>query len=207
MIRLFWLVLIMTPLTQLLAWMITDQGWPLYCRLLSFTPTQVSCFSANSSPPWVKLNYKRNAFCLKLEWRIIVTLESPYVRLFPLRNPGKVCLWNLKFSLWNPESKGTVIIIAWGWGGGDLADPPFECYFTEVIPPNNIWWLSRSPPPHPMSSFSKQIWVIPPLNPSKVFSGPLFGFSVTNDPPFCSHKNQVIPPKVKRPPLPSQGDK
>ena len=23
-------------------------------------------------------------------------------------------------------------------GGGDLADPPFECYFTEVIPPNNI---------------------------------------------------------------------
>jgi len=33
-----------------------------------------------------------------------------------------------------------------GLFGWNLADPPFECYFTEVIPPNNIWWLSRSSP-------------------------------------------------------------
>ena len=44
----------------------------------------------------------------------------------------------------------------------------------------------------PMPSFSKQIWVVPPLNPSKVFS----------DPPFCSPKNQVIPPKILRTPPP-----
>ena len=50
---------------------------------------------------------------------------------------------------------------------------PFECYFTEVIPPNNFWWLSRSPPPL-LSSFSKRIWVVPPLNPSKDFSDPPF---------------------------------
>ena len=51
-----------------------------------------------------------------------------------------------------------------------------ECYFTEVMPLNNIWWLSRFPPPHKMSSFSKQIWLylLPPLNPSEVFSDPPF---------------------------------
>ena len=37
-------------------------------------------------------------------------------------------------------------------------------------------------------------FVIPPLNPSKVFSDPPFGFSVTTDPPLCYPKNQVIPP-------------
>ena len=44
-----------------------------------------------------------------------------------------------------------------------------------MIPPNNVWWLSWfPPPPPPMSLFSKLIWVLPPLNPSKVFSDPLF---------------------------------
>ena len=33
-----------------------------------------------------------------------------------------------------------------GLFGWNLSDPFFEGYFTEVIPPNNIWWLSRSPP-------------------------------------------------------------
>ena len=55
-----------------------------------------------------------------------------------------------------------------------------------MIPPNNFWWLSRSPPPpsppHHMSSFSKQIWVVPPLNPSKVFSDPPFWvLGINND--------------------------
>ena len=50
-------------------------------------------------------------------------------------------------------------------------------------PPINIWWLLR--PPHPsMSSFSKQIWVVPPLNPSKVFS----------DPPLLGSQVRLIPP-------------
>ena len=53
--------------------------------------------------------------------------------------------------------------------------------------------------PTPMSSFSKKIWV-PPLNPSKVFSDPPLGSSDTTDPPFCSPKNEVIPPKILRPP-------
>ena len=41
---------------------------------------------------------------------------------------------------------------------------PFECYFTEVIAPNNFWWFSRPPPPppSPSPSFFKQIWVVPP---------------------------------------------
>ena len=65
------------------------------------------------------------------------------------------------------------------WGGGNLGlskvkfsqSPPFECYFTAVIPPNNFWWLLWFPPP---SSFSKKIWVIPSLNPSKLLSDPPF---------------------------------
>ena len=51
---------------------------------------------------------------------------------------------------------------------------------------------SCTDPPLPMSSFSKQIWEIPHLNPSKVFGDPPFGLLVTTDPPFCSPKNQVI---------------
>ena len=44
-----------------------------------------------------------------------------------------------------------------------------------------------------MSSFSKQIWVVPPLNPSTVFSDPPpLGFSVMTDPPK----------KILRPPPP-----
>ena len=40
-----------------------------------------------------------------------------------------------------------------------------------------------------MPSFSKQIWVVPHLNPSKVFSNL----------PFCSPQNQVTPPKILSP--------
>ena len=78
---------------------------------------------------------------------------------------------------------------------------PLECYFTEVILPNNIWWLSRSPPP--MSSFSKKIWVVPLWIPPKFSAIPPFGFSVATDPPFCSPKNQVIPSNILRSPPPA----
>ena len=50
-----------------------------------------------------------------------------------------------------------------------------ECYFTEVIPLNNIWWLSRFPPPNNVFIFQANLIVPPPpLNPSKVFSDPPF---------------------------------
>ena len=72
---------------------------------------------------------------------------------------------------------------------------PCECYFTEVIPPNNIWWLSRSPPPHvfifqanlsgpPSESFQSLQWLL------------LLGSQL----PFRFPKNQVIPPKFPAPP-------
>ena len=61
--------------------------------------------------------------------------------------------------------------------GGDIGlnkvkfsrSPPFECYFTEVIAPNNFWWFSRPPPPPRLHFPSKFEWS-PLLNPSKVFS-------------------------------------
>ena len=100
------------------------------------------------------------------------------------------------------ENKGPVIIYRLAGSGGfgaklrwNLADPPFECYFTEVPPPpppKNVWWLSRSPT---TSSFSKQTWVVPPLNPSKVLSDSPFWVLCNGWPPFCSPKNQVIPLK------------
>ena len=54
----------------------------------------------------------------------------------------------------------------------NLADPLFEFYFSEGLPPNNVWCLSRSP--LCLHFPSKFEWS--PLNPSKVFSDPpLFG--------------------------------
>ena len=43
-----------------------------------------------------------------------------------------------------------------------------------MIPPNNFWWLSRSPRPPPTCLLFKQVWVVPPLSASKVFSDPIF---------------------------------
>ena len=71
--------------------------------------------------------------------------------------------------------------------------PPSECYFTKVIP--LITFDDFRDPPH-MASFSNQIWVVPALNPSKVFS----------DPPPFPRKNQVIRLKILSRPL-SPGDK
>ena len=49
--------------------------------------------------------------------------------------------------------------------------------------------------PPPCLHFPRKFECPPPPNPSKVFSDPPFGFSVTTDPPFCSPKNEVIPLK------------
>ena len=59
-------------------------------------------------------------------------------------------------------------------------------------PPNNIWRLS---------SFSKQIWVVPPppaLNPSKVFSDPplLLGSQLRLIPPSVLLKSSDPPKKI-----------
>ena len=69
----------------------------------------------------------------------------------------------------------------------------FECYLTEVIPPNNIWWLPRSP---------AQLFIFQAnLNssPSKSFQSfqwsPFWVLSYDWSPLFCP-KNQATPPKI-----------
>ena len=96
--------------------------------------------------------------------------------------------------------KDTVRKKNWGYTRRNLADAPFECYFTELILPNNFWWLSRSPPClHFPSKFEwSPFWILP-----KFSVIPPFGFPVTTDPLFCSLKNQVTPtplPKSSVPP-------
>ena len=55
----------------------------------------------------------------------------------------------------------------------------------------------RDLPPHPMSSFSKQKWVIPPPNPSKVFiDSPLLGSQLRLIPPFVLLKIKWSPPGI-----------
>ena len=55
--------------------------------------------------------------------------------------------------------------------------------------------------PGAMSSFSKQIWVVHPLNPSKVFSDPPFWVLSYDWSLLLFSYNQVIPPKI----LPPEG--
>ena len=110
-----------------------------------------------------------------------------------------------------PGWKDRSLFIAWG-GGRDLALNKVKFSRSSLCmllhwsdPPINIWWLSRSP--RPMSSFSKQIWVVPLWILLKFSVIPPFGFAVTTDPHFCSPKSQVIYSKILRPPLPHPEDK
>ena len=62
---------------------------------------------------------------------------------------------------------------------------PFECYLTEIIPPNNIWWLSRFPPTPcglPFESFQRFWW------------SPFLGSQLRLIPPFVLHKIKCPPP-------------
>ena len=71
-----------------------------------------------------------------------------------------------------------------------------------MVSPNNIRWLSRSPRVFifHVSKFEwSPLWILPKF--SVILP---FGFSVTTDLPFCSPKNQVIPPKSSPPPPPLQ---
>ena len=65
----------------------------------------------------------------------------------------------------------------------------------------------RDPPPPPTRVFILQANLSDPSSESfriKFSAIPAFGFSVTTDRPFCSPKNQVIPPKILRRPPPPQ---
>ena len=98
------------------------------------------------------------------------------------------------------RSKGPVIVYRRGKDLGQnkvkFSRYPLWMLLHWSDPPNNFWWLSQAPLPPPPSSFSKQIWVIPPLNPSEVFRDPSFWVLSYDWSPFCSPKNLAIPPKI-----------
>ena len=73
-----------------------------------------------------------------------------------------------------------------------------------MIPPNNFWWFSRPPPPPLMSSFSKQIWVVRPLNPSISFSDPLFWILSYEWSPLLFSQKSSDPPQKSSVPTPPQ---
>ena len=83
-----------------------------------------------------------------------------------------------------------------------LADPSFECHFTEVIFPNNIWWLSRSPPPPHPHAFIFQANLSG--SPSKSFQSyqrsSLLGSQLRLIPPFVLSKIKWSPLKPSTPP-------
>ena len=60
-------------------------------------------------------------------------------KVIPVKESGKGLLVESEIQLMESGIQGNGHYYRLGvGGGGDLADPPFECYFTEVIPPNNI---------------------------------------------------------------------
>ena len=64
---------------------------------------------------------------------------------------------------------------------------------------------SLPPPPPPMSGIVQaDLSGPPPLNPSKIFRDSPFCAPSYDWSPFCSPKNQVIPPKSSDPPSPPQ---
>ena len=57
-------------------------------------------------------------------------------KVIPIKESGKGLLVESEIQLMESGIQGNGHY--YRLGVGDLADPPFECYFTEVIPPNNI---------------------------------------------------------------------
>ena len=85
-------------------------------------------------------------------------------------------------------------------GTGDLglnkvkfSRPPFECYFSEVIPPNNIWWPSRSPP-HYVFIFQPNLSGPPTESFQSLHWSPLLGSQLRLIPPFVLLKIKWSPP-------------
>ena len=93
-----------------------------------------------------------------------------------------------------------------GWGGWGLSKVKFSR--SPLITFDDF----RDHPPshhhhhHPSCLHFPSKFECPPSEPFQSFQRfPLnFGFSVTADPPFCSPKNQVIPPKILRPLAPGR---
>ena len=92
------------------------------------------------------------------------------------------------------------------WGSFARNVPSLQANFplkwspTEVIPPN-----IRDPPL--MSSFPKQIWVVPWILPKFSVTPAFWVLSYLTDPPFCSSKNQVIPAPPPPPPQAVNNDR
>ena len=79
-----------------------------------------------------------------------------------------------------------------------FGNTPFECYFTEVIPPNNLRWLSQSPPPPCLHFPSKFEW-----SPSESFQSfqrsPFWVLSYDWSPFLFSSKLSDPPTKILPP--------
>ena len=103
---------------------------------------------------------------------------------------------------------GTVHYLSLGGPGGNRAEDfglnkvkftlsPLWMLLHCSDPPITFDDFRDLPPPHPMSSFSKQKWVIPPPNPSKVFiDSPLLGSQLRLIPPFVLLKIKWSPPGI-----------
>ena len=105
---------------------------------------------------------------------------------------------------WSCQESGRVqISVSFGrgkdFGLRNLADPPFECHFTEVIFPNNIWWLLRSPA-HPHAFIFQANLSGPPSESFQSFQwSPLLGSQLRLIPPFVLSKIKWSPLKSSNP--------
>ena len=80
-----------------------------------------------------------------------------------------------------------------------------ECYFTEVIPLNNIWWLSRFPPPPQCLHFPSKFDCTPPESFQSFQWSPLLGSQLRLIPPFVLLKIKWSPQNPEpSPPHPSR---
>ena len=99
---------------------------------------------------------------------------------------------------WSCQESGRVqISVSFGrgkdFGLRNLADPPFECHFTEVIFPNNIWWLLRSPA-HPHAFIFQANLSGPPSESFQSFQwSPLLGSQLRLIGPFVLSKIKWSP--------------
>ena len=106
------------------------------------------------------------------------------------------------------SSRGGSLCIAWGGGVGEdlrlnkvkFSRSPLECYFTEVILPNNIWWLSRS---RPCLHFPRKFEWSPSESFQSFQRSLLLGSQLRLIPPFVLLKIKWSPPISSAPPPPA----
>ena len=79
-----------------------------------------------------------------------------------------------------------------------------ECYFTEVIPLNNIWWALAIPPPQCLHFPSKFDCTPPPESFQSFQWSPLLGSQLRLIPPFVLLKIKWSPKSPTLPPPPPQ---